>query len=108
MRLRLATLLCGTTVALWAHSARADAIDGAWCKDPSLRLMINGPTIVTPAGTRMQGDYSRHAFVYVVPAGEPGAGVTVQMRLLSEETMQSRNGESAPVETWHRCGPPVS
>jgi hypothetical protein len=30
------------------------------------------------------------------------------MRLLNEETMQSRVGPTAPVLTWRRCSPDVS
>ena len=87
--------------------AFADSIDGAWCHDKQGRMMINGPAIVTPAGTRTQGDYGRHSFSYVVPTGEPGAGATVSMRLVSEEAVQVRVGQGS-VDTWLRCGPPVS
>ncbi len=90
-----------------ASPAWADAIDGAWCRE-GLRLMINGPAIVTAGGAKTTGEYSRHAFSYVAPAGDPGPGSTVSMRLLNEETMQLRGGAASEVETWHRCGPPVS
>src|SRR4051812_578556 len=88
-------------------AARADAIDGAWCHE-GLRLSISGPAIVTPGGTKTSGDYSRHAFSYVVPGSEPQSGTTVSMQLLNEETMHLRNGPAAEWETWRRCGPPVS
>jgi hypothetical protein len=88
--------------------ARADVIDGAWCRDPGQRLTIDGPSIVTPGGTATRGAYSRHFFSYVVPAGEAGAGGTVEMRLLNEDTMQRRTGPAAPIETWRRCSPAVS
>jgi hypothetical protein len=106
------TALIGATLGslvllLAARPAYADVIDGAWCLDSGMRMMINGPTIVTPAGTRTQGNYSRHAFSYVVPASEPGAGTTVSMLLVNEETVRVRNGTAAE-ETWHRCGPAVS
>lgn len=91
-----------------AGMARADVIDGAWCREPSGRLTIDGPAIVTPAGTATSGQYSRHYFSYVVPDGEAGAGTTVEMRLLNEQTMQRRAGPDAAVETWHRCTPAVS
>jgi hypothetical protein len=93
--------------ALVALPAKADAIDGAWCRE-DLRLTINGPAITTPAGTRTSGDYSRHAFSYVVPASEPDAGTTISMRLLNEETMNLRSNLEAPWQTWRRCGPPIS
>jgi hypothetical protein len=98
----------GLTLALLAGAARADKIDGSWCDGGGQRLSIDGPAIVTPGGNAIQGDYNRHFFSYVVPAGEPNGGVTMQMRLLNEETMQRRAGPGAEVETWHRCAPPVS
>ena len=88
--------------------ARADRIDGAWCHDQGARMMIDGPAIVTPTGTHTQGDYSRHAFSYVVPPEDPGAGTIVRMRLLNEETVQVQAGPQAPWETWNRCGPSIS
>lgn len=96
----VATLLAGTGV------ARADAIDGNWCFRDGRSLSINGPRIVTPGGKRMTGDYDRHGFKYVVPAPEPGAGGTVVMNQLDEETVEVRLAVGAtrgPVETWRRC-----
>ena len=69
---------------------------------------VNGPAIVTPGGSKTSGDYSRHAFSYVVPASEPQPGTTVMMRLLNEETMNLRASPEAAWETWRRCGPPIS
>jgi hypothetical protein len=101
-------LLAGLCSLTTISAARADVIDGAWCLPTGKRLTIRGPEIVTPAGTRTEGDYSRHFFSYTAPAGDPDAGATIQMRLLNEETMQSRTAPGAPVETWHRCSPAVS
>jgi hypothetical protein len=103
----ISATLGGLVLLLAAHPAQADAIDGAWCLDTGMRMMISGPSIVTPAGTKTQGNYSRHAFSYVVPATDPGAGTTVSMLLVNEETVRVRNGTAAE-ETWHRCGPSVS
>ncbi len=88
--------------------ALADAIDGSWCKDSGGRLSIDGPAIVTPGGTALRGSYSRHAFSYTAPPGEPDAGATIEMRLLNEETMQMRASPDAVPQTWHRCAPSVS
>ena len=96
---------------LFAAPAFADAIDGDWCYKPDgRRFSIRGPDIVTPGGARIQGDYSRHAFSYAVPASEPGAGKTVFMTLLDENTVHLRLGEAfaANPETWIRCSPSVS
>ena len=108
MSWRVTLMLTATALAGLSGGARADVIDGAWCREPGGRLTIDGPTIVTPAGTATRGTYSRHYFSYVVPSGESGAGTTIEMRLLNEETMQMRAGPAAPVETWRRCTPAVS
>ena len=90
-------------------SARADAIDGDWCRADGKRMSIRGPDITTPGGNRIQGDYSRHFFSYVIPVGEPGAGGTVSITLLSEYLAHARQGGAdAPVQEWRRCQPGVS
>ena len=90
-----------------ASDARADAIDGDWCY-AAQNLNIQGERIRTPAGTEASGNYSRHAFDYVVPASESGAGTTVSMQLLGEESMAltraSTAGPQSP-EVWKRCKP---
>lgn len=108
MRTRIACAMIGFSLLLAGGPARADAIDGAWCRTGGLRLMIDGPRIVTPAGITALGDYSRHAFSYVAPAGDRGAGATIAMVLLNEDRMELRAGTEDPAETWLRCGPPVS
>ena len=84
-----------------ASDARADAIDGAWCKGSST-MQIDGPAITTPGGTSMTGDYDRHGFRYVVPAGEAGAGKPVSMILIGEYDLDVTVGEG-PTERWRRC-----
>jgi hypothetical protein len=105
----------GLTVLLSAGGAWADAIDGEWCAVNDARHMsIKGPEIVTPGGTRMEGNYTRHSFLYVVPPAEPGAGQTVAMILVHEQTVHLRQAASAadaaqaPVQVWHRCAPTIS
>jgi hypothetical protein len=86
-----------------AAPALADAIDGDWCSAPDVKHMsIAGPNITTPDGTRTTGNYSRHAFSYVVPQGDTGAGSVVLMRLLNEEQVQVTVGNGTP-EIWRRC-----
>jgi hypothetical protein len=84
--------------------------DGNWCHKDGRRLSIQGQAIVTPGGIAMEGNYSRHWFSYVVPAPEPGAGDTILMTLLNENTVHVRRGETAPehAEVWQRCLPSVS
>ena len=99
---------------LAAPAARADAIDGNWCYTDGRRMAINGPEIVTPAGTRTIGNYSRHYFSYKIPASDPKAGQSVFMALQNENTVNITSGADAasaaqaPVEVWHRCPPATS
>jgi hypothetical protein len=108
MRPMIAAALPLFALCLAAAPARADAIDGNWCH-AGKHLSIEGPQIVTPSGTRMQGDYDRHGFRYTVPASDPGAGAKVEMMLVDDDTMQlSRGGAQAAPETWRRCAAPTS
>lgn len=98
-------------MATLAGPAFADAIDGNWCHSDGRRFTIRGPEIVTPGGTRMEGNYSRHAFSYIVPAPEPGAGGMIVMTLANENTVYLRHGETSAAsaaETWVRCSPSIS
>jgi hypothetical protein len=96
-------------ICLAATPARADAIDGDWCNADGKRMKIRGPEIVTPGGAQTRGDYTRHSFVYVVPAGEAGAGETVSIILLSEYLAHARQGAAdAPIKVWNRCPPGVA
>ena len=89
--------------------ARADAIDGDWCRADGKRMTIRGPDIVTPGGNQIKGDYTRHFFSYIIPAGEPDAGGTVSITLLNEYLAHARQGGAdAPVQEWRRCPPGVS
>jgi hypothetical protein len=94
-------LLIGVACLVAASPAVADRIDGEWCHS-SGSLVIEGPKIRTPGGSNIEGNYSRHGFSYKVPAAEPEAGSSIDMQLLSEETMTlTRQGK--PQETWRRC-----
>ena len=100
-----AAMIAAGALCLASQSARADAIDGQWCLGPS-HFAIDGPSILTPGGNRIQGNYSRHGFVYVVPTNEPGAGSQIDMVLLNEETVQlTRQGQGSAPEIWRRCKP---
>jgi hypothetical protein len=110
----LPSLGLAALVLLPGGRALADVIDGDWCYRDGRYMSIHGPEIVTPAGTRMTGSYSRHSFTYVIPPSEPGAGQTVYMILVNEETVNLRIGADAagasraPVQVWHRCAPQTS
>ncbi|MSP89712.1 MAG: hypothetical protein EXQ92_13025 [Alphaproteobacteria bacterium] len=90
--------------------ALADAIDGDWCHSDGRHFQIVGPQIVTPKGQRIAGNYGRHDFNYVVPAAEPDAGQTVDMRLINDQTVHLRLSGNAAAEpqVWRRCTPRVS
>lgn len=96
------------TAIVAAGAARADAIDGDWCDAAGKTLSIRGPRIVTPGGKELDGRYDRHGFAYVVPADEPGAGGTVEMRLLNEQTVALRPHGAAEPQIWKRCALKVS
>ena len=106
-RNRFLAALASIAVVALASPALADAIDGNWCRADGKRMSIDGPAIVTPGGHKITGDYSRHAFSYVVPGGEPGAGATVAIQLLGEHLAHARQG-NGPIEEWRRCPPGVS
>jgi hypothetical protein len=88
--------------------ALADQIDGDWCFPSDGRhLFIEGDDIVTPNGTNTTGDYTRHAFRYVVPESDPGAGEEINMRQLNDWTMVLTRPDGVE-ETWKRCDFQVS
>jgi len=110
MRFRLLKM-CSAALLLAAAAtpAFADAIDGDWCQSDGRHFSIRGPDIVTPSGARMQGDYARHFFSYKPPAPERGAGGTIAMRLVNENTVHVSYGEAAAeAEVWQRCSPTTS
>lgn len=106
--------LMAALLLLFARPARADVIDGDWCFRDGRHMAIKGPEIITPAGTRTEGRYSRHSFSYVVPPSDPGAGKTVRMILVNELTVNLQIGDGStdavqgPTEVWHRCTPQIS
>jgi hypothetical protein len=98
-------LLLAAVLLLAAPTAAvADAIDGDWCSTDGQHMTISGDDITTPGGRQMKGNYSRHAFDYVVPAGEPGTGETVSILLRNEYLAVSRQGPAdVPMKEWRRC-----
>lgn len=105
---RLAGFALAAALVTWAGAARADKIDGNWCRPDGARFSIDGPVIVTPGGNRIGGNYYRHYFSYVVPPSEQGAGGTVNMVLVDPDTVELTPPGAATTQTWLRCAPPVS
>ena len=111
LRMILRLVMPAAAVLLLSGVAFADAIDGDWCQPKDgRRFSIRGAEIVTPGGTRMNGDYQRHYYTYVIPAPEPFAGQTVHMTLRDENTVHLRVGEATTgePEVWIRCSPTTS
>lgn len=99
---RISLALALATIA--ASAAKADVIDGDWCFEGK-HFSISGPTIVTPEGVKMEGNYTRHSFSYVAPTTAPEAGTTIFMRLLNEMNLRLARGEDPdkPTQVWQRC-----
>jgi hypothetical protein len=112
--MRAVAYVVAAACTLAPFSVFADVIDGEWCAPDGRHLTIKGPDLVTPTGKRISGDYTRHSFLYVVPPADPGAGETVAMRLVNEETVHLRQGADAasatqaPLQVWKRCAPGIT
>jgi hypothetical protein len=109
MSIRLLTALTAAAMLLQTGVGRADAIDGDWCSTDGMRMSIMGEKITTPGGKHIQGNYSRHAFDYVVPDGENGSGEVVNIILRGEYLALSRQGSAdGRLREWHRCKETIS
>ena len=104
-RLAIQAVIAAGSIIGSIATARADVIDGTWCNGEGRYFTIKGPVIATTEGTKTEGNYSRHAFSYTIPAPDPSAGAQVFMVLINEMTVRLRLGADAsvPVETWKRC-----
>ena len=78
--------------------------DGDWCHADGKRLTVKGPDIVTPGGKSLRADYARTFASWVIPEGEPNAGMTVTMMLVGPDRAHTREGaaDTPPLE-WRRC-----
>jgi hypothetical protein len=109
MSTRLLVFLVATGMLLQTGISHADAIDGDWCSTDGMRMSIRAEKITTPGGKQIEGNYSRHAFDYVIPAGENGSGDVVNIVLRSEYLALSRQGPiDAPLREWRRCKEGIS
>lgn len=104
---RIFPYLAMSVVVFMPRIAAADSIDGNWCSTDGRHFEIAGSQIVTWGGTRMNGDYDRHGFRYVVPGTEKGAGARIDMRLMGEHAVYVTTDGAAP-QTWNRCAKPTS
>lgn len=95
----------GALLALLPQSAWADAIDGDWCSTQGKHFTIDGSKFTTPGGKQITGKYDRHAYAYSVPETEPGAGSTVLMTLVDDDTLHLIPGvlKEAKMQVWKRC-----
>jgi hypothetical protein len=109
MSARWLILLVATAMLLQTGVGHADAIDGDWCSAGGMRMSIRAEKITIPSGKQIQGNYSRHAFDYVVPPGEDGSGDVVNIILRGEYLALSRQGAAdGPLREWHRCKEGIS
>jgi len=109
MSIRSVVALAAIGVLLQTGASRADAIDGDWCSTDGMRMSIKGVQITTPGGKHIEGNYSRHAFDYVVPEGENGSGEVVNVILRGEYLALSRQGPAdGPTREWRRCKETIS
>jgi hypothetical protein len=109
MSSRLLIILVATAMLLQTGASRADAIDGDWCSTDGMRMSISGEKITTPGGRHIEGNYSRHAFSYVVPDGESGPGEVVNIILRGEYLALSRQGPAdGQLREWRRCKETIS
>jgi hypothetical protein len=104
-KVRLAMIAAGALLLLAPQSAWADAIDGDWCSTQGKHFTIDGSKFTTPGGKQITGKYDRHAYAYSVPEAEPGAGSTVLMTLVDDDTLHLTPGapKEAKMQVWKRC-----
>ena len=96
-------LLLAGILTMPATAASADAIDGDWCSPSGgQHVRIEGLNVTTSSGHRLTGFNSRHAFSYVIPESDTGAGATFSMQLLNDDEAQVAVAEE-PGEVWRRC-----
>jgi hypothetical protein len=109
MSARSLILLAATALLLQTGIGHADAIDGDWCSTDGMRMSIRAEKITIPSGKQILGNYSRHAFDYVVPEGDNGSGDVVSIILRGEYLALSRQGSvEGPMREWHRCKEGIS
>lgn len=85
-----------------AVPAWADSLDGDWCNPIDGKLTIDGPTIHTPGGQIVAGNYGRHRFTYTAPAGDWQAGQEIVIQQYNEQLMKlSVGGQTA--REWRPC-----
>jgi hypothetical protein len=79
-------------------------LDGNWCHADGKRLTVKGADIVTPGGKPLRADYARTFASWVIPEGEPNAGMSVTMMLLGTDRAHTREGAAdTPPQEWRRC-----
>ena len=104
---KLIATCAGLFICCLSAPARADAIDGDWCSENGRHISINGPSVTTPKGVKMEGVYTRHRFIFTMPSADSDAGAVIDMVLQGETQVRVSIGEAAP-QTWRRCPPGIS
>jgi hypothetical protein len=98
-------LLAVLALLLVATPAWADQIVGEWCPPGgSVSLIVKNYDDVSFAGQAVEASVGRHHVDFVIPAGQPGAGMRFDADQLSDEEIRVTIGEKAP-EIWTPCKP---
>lgn len=109
MQALIKAISIGVMLIAFSDTARADAIDGNWCHADHGNFEIRGSNILTPGGTQMTGEYSRHTFRYIAPTGERAATKPINMAIVDDETLHLIVEEADEnIEVWRRCHVNVS
>lgn len=100
--------LAAIAFAISGGVANADQIDGTWCSPTGQSMTIQGPQAIIPSGKRIEGNYDRHNFDYVVPAGDLDAGTQIIANQINDNTIRVANSGQTQQnpdahEIWTRC-----
>ncbi len=97
--------LASLVTALAVAPASADQIVGEWCPpDGGRSLSVRNYNDVSLNGKAVQANVDRHHVDFVIPAGEPDAGVKFSADQRSDEEIRVTIGTAAPV-SWTPCKP---
>lgn len=95
------------TITLFTKPSTADSIDGRWCHKSS-QVTIEGPTIITPSGKKVTGEFDRHEFNYKIPAGDQHAGEDGKFEVQHDTLAHFTRSGSSQFEEWEPCPSPTS
>lgn len=95
-------LIAAVLTVLTTSPALADRLDGDWCNFDDGKLTIEGSTILTPWGTKVEGTYGRHRFDYTAPANDWHAGKSIVIQQYGDDLMELSVDGGQPKQ-WRPC-----